>query len=104
MGFFSLFTKKNDNEELKEALQGGCFLVDVRTAAEFRSGSAQGAINIPVDVLSSQISKFKGKKRIVVFCQSGGRSGSAKSILERNGFTNVINGGSVRRIVLVQND
>jgi rhodanese-related sulfurtransferase len=30
----------------------------------------------------------------VVFCRSGNRSGQAKMILEDNGFTNVINGGT----------
>jgi rhodanese-related sulfurtransferase len=47
-----------------------------------------------LDKISSQIEKFKNKNNIVVFCRSGNRSGQAKSILERNGITNVINGGS----------
>ncbi|CEN47472.1 Rhodanese domain protein (fragment) [Capnocytophaga canis] len=38
------------------------------------------------------MSKFKNKKNIVVFCRSGARSSQAKSILEQNGFQNVING------------
>jgi len=40
------------------------------------------------------LTKFKGKKNIIVFCRSGNRSGQAKSILEQHGFTNVINGGA----------
>ena len=41
-----------------------------------------------------QLAKFKNKKNIIVFCRSGNRSSMAKSILEQNGFTNVVNGGT----------
>jgi rhodanese-related sulfurtransferase len=40
------------------------------------------------------LEKFKNKKNIIVFCRSGNRSSQAKSILEKNGFTNVTNGGT----------
>jgi len=94
MGFFSAIFGSKDNSKLKEAIQKGAFLVDVRSASEFASGSVKGAVNIPLDKIGNQLTKFKGKKNIVVFCQSGNRSGQAKSILENNGVQNVINGGS----------
>jgi len=80
--------------ELEPMIKGGAFIVDVRTAGEFAGGHAKGAINIPLDQLALQLPKFKNKKSIVVCCQSGGRSAQAKTILEKNGFTNVVNGGS----------
>jgi phage shock protein E len=70
------------------------FFVDVRTPGEFSQGSVTGAVNIPLDQVPSRISEFKGKEEIVVFCRSGNRSGQAKAILEQNGITNVVNGGS----------
>ena len=48
------------------------------------------------------ISDEEFQKNIIVFCRSGGRSSQAKTILQQNGFTNVINGGTwetVRRFV-----
>lgn len=87
-----------NNDELNEAIKKGAFLADVRTPAEFQSGSVKGAVNIPLDKLQNQLSKFKGKENIVVFCLSGGRSAQAKNILERNGFQNVINGGTWRNV------
>lgn len=90
--FKSLFGKK-DNTKLISAIEEGAYLVDVRSAAEFNGGSVKGAVNIPLDTVSSQLSKFKGKKSVVVFCQSGARSGVAKGVLEKNGIPNVINGG-----------
>jgi rhodanese-related sulfurtransferase len=94
MGFFSALFGGADNTKLIEAIKEGAFLVDVRSAGEFASGSVKGAVNIPLDKIGSQLAKFKGKKNIVVFCRSGNRSGQAKSILEQNGFQNVINGGT----------
>ncbi len=80
--------------DLKTVIDEGAFLVDVRTAGEFGSGHVKGSVNIPLDSISNQLVKFKNKKNIIVFCRSGARSGQAKSILQQNGFTNVINGGT----------
>ncbi len=85
---------QNSNENLTTLINDGAFLVDVRTSAEFASGTVKGAVNIPLDKIPNQLAKFKDKKHIIVFCRSGNRSSQAKSILERNGFTNVTNGGT----------
>ncbi len=98
MGFFSALFGNTDNSQLTEVIKDGAFLVDVRTPAEFSTGSVKGAVNIPLDKVPSQLSKFKNKKSIVVFCRSGNRSGQAKSILENNGFQNVINGGTWQNV------
>jgi phage shock protein E len=92
---FNLFQQifGQGNAALEEAIKEGAFLVDVRTPSEFAQGSVKGAVNIPLDALNRSFDKFKNKKHIVVFCRSGARSGQAKSILESNGFSNVINGG-----------
>ena len=60
--------------------------------------------NIPLDQVANQLSKFKDKKSIVVFCRSGNRSGQAKSILEQNGFRDVINGGTWENVNQVVNN
>lgn len=80
--------------DLKSMIDEGAFLVDVRTPGEFNSGHVKGSVNIPLDSVTQQLAKFKGKKNIIVFCRSGNRSGQAKSILEQHGFTNVVNGGA----------
>ena len=90
-------------EELKNLINDGAFLVDVRTPGEFAGGSAKGALNIPLDQVTQRISEFENKKHIVVFCRSGNRSGQAKSILEQKGFTNVTNGGTWDTVAQLQN-
>lgn len=98
MGFFSALFGNRDNTQLTRAIGEGAFLVDVRTPSEFASGSLKGAVNIPLDRLLSQLIKFKSKKNIVVFCRSGNRSSQAKIILEQNGFTNVVDGGTLQNV------
>lgn len=100
--FKNLFAQTDDGA-LAAAIKDGAFLVDVRTPAEFAQGTAKGAVNIPLDQVQKKLASFKGKKHIVVFCRSGNRSSQAKAILEQNGFTNVINGGTWQNVnALVQ--
>jgi phage shock protein E len=80
--------------DLQTIIKEGAFLVDVRTPGEFSEGHVKGSVNIPLDTIPNQMAQFKSKQNIVVFCRSGGRSSQAKSFLEQNGFTNVINGGT----------
>ena len=89
----TLFIPK-DSESLNEAIKTGALLVDVRTPAEFASGSVRGAINIPLDELLRKLTKLKTHNRIVVFCRSGARSGRAKRLLEQHGCSQVVNGGT----------
>jgi phage shock protein E len=83
-----------NNNQLQKTIQEGAFLVDVRSKGEYALGHADGSINIPLDELQDRLSEFNNKQNIVVFCRSGNRSSMAKCILDQNGFTNVINGGT----------
>ena len=94
MSFFQELFGGGQTADLNGLIQQGGFLVDVRTPAEFAEGSVPGAVNIPLDTVASQLSKFGNKENIIVFCRSGNRSGQAKAILDQNGFKNVVNGGS----------
>ncbi|MBB6276419.1 rhodanese-like domain-containing protein [Porphyromonas circumdentaria] len=103
-GLFKNLFSQTDDKALAEAIREGAFLVDVRTPGEFASGSVKGAVNIPLDRIESRLGEFKEKKTIIVFCRSGGRSSQAKSILERNGFTNVLNGGTWEHVASLKNE
>jgi rhodanese-related sulfurtransferase len=94
MNFFKQLFGGGATADLKGIIAEGAFLVDVRTPGEFAEGHVKGSVNIPLDRVQTQLAKFKNKKNIIVFCRSGGRSSQAKSILEKNGFTNVVNGGT----------
>jgi phage shock protein E len=94
MNIFQQLFGGGPSADLAGMIKEGAFIVDVRTPGEFAGGHVNGSVNIPLDQLIQQLSKFKNKKNIIVCCQSGGRSGQAKIVLEKSGIANVINGGS----------
>jgi rhodanese-related sulfurtransferase len=103
MGFFeNMFGGNSTTADLKQEIENGAFLVDVREPSEFASGSAKNAVNIPLGTIPSKIEEFKGKNAVVVFCRSGNRSAHAKHILEQNGIKNVINGGTWQNVASLQ--
>lgn len=83
---------------LKEKINDGAFLVDVRTPEEFECGHVDGSVNIPLDRIQLQLNHFRHKHEIIVFCRTGNRSNQAKMLLEFNGITNVTNGGTWEEI------
>ncbi len=97
-GIFKNMFAQTDSNQLEKAIKEGAFLVDVRTPQEFAGGHVKGSVNIPLDKIQSRLSKFKSKENIVVFCRSGNRSSQAKSILEQNGFKNIINGAAWQNV------
>ena len=77
-----------------QLVKQGAIVLDVRTKGEYSGGNIKGSLNIPLDTLSSQLSKLKDKnKPVITCCASGMRSASAKRILQSNGYTQVYNGG-----------
>lgn len=78
---------------------GHGILLDVRTAAEFREVHAQGAILLPLDVLSPQkVEEVRGPNPgpIYLLCASGIRAVKAAEQLERAGLNDlrVVEGGT----------
>lgn len=71
----------------------GAQIIDVRTPDEYYSGHIKDSVNIPLDRLQQNLAKIKKDKPVITCCASGMRSASAKSILQTNGYTEVINGG-----------
>ena len=66
-------------------------VLDVRDKAEFAEGHIVDAVNIPFASLEdkwSELSKHK-ERPIVVACKMGQHSGSAGTLLKKNGFSNV---------------
>ena len=80
--------------DLGDVIAKGGVIIDVRTPGEYAGGHIKGSVNIPLQGLSGHLSRLKKDKPIITCCASGMRSGSAKSMLKANGFTEVYNGGS----------
>jgi rhodanese-related sulfurtransferase len=89
---------KGHKTGLKELVERGAQIVDVRTRGEFQTGHVRGSVNIPLDSLPNNLSKIKKDKPVITCCASGARSASALSILKSGGFSEVHNGGGWRSL------
>jgi phage shock protein E len=95
----NLFSGGSSSESVewnKDAL-----ILDVRTTSEFASGHVDGSVNAPVDTFAQNHVKVAPDKsrQIIVYCQSGARSGQAMRYLQQQGYANVINAGSASAVV-----
>jgi rhodanese-related sulfurtransferase len=69
-----------DHETFKKiiaTIPGSVYLIDVRDADEFATGSFKTAINLPVDNLEEKIKTLPTDKPIVFVCGTGARSGES---------------------------
>jgi phage shock protein E len=89
----NLFGAGKRKELLKDAIRRGAYIIDVRTPQEYKMGHVQQAVNIPLDQIKKSAEKIrKMDKPVITCCQTGSRSGRAKSILKRQGIPEVYNG------------
>lgn len=65
-------------------------VIDVRTAAEWRNDPIPGSINVPLHELGQRLAEVPSAPRVVVHCQTGLRSSTAASLLERAGRRGVL--------------
>ena len=93
MGLFDLFKRKNMGLEIKEYLEKGAVVLDVRTQMEWDEGHSEGAEHIVLNLIPLKLEEIKAfNKPVIAVCKSGGRSGQAAQFLSSNGI-DVINGG-----------
>jgi hydroxyacylglutathione hydrolase len=79
--------------QLHDALRRGDGLqvLDVRTQDEWEAGHVEGALHIPGNELQDRAGELPKDGMLAILCGSGYRSTVAASVLERSGFTNVVN-------------
>lgn len=72
-------------------------IIDVRTEAEWNKGHLEGAILIPYGSIGEKIGTIAKDKseRIYVYCRTGRRSQIAKETLQKLGYRDVVNLGSL---------
>ena len=78
--------------ELKEQMTSGDLqIVDVRRPAEYAGGHVPRAINAPLASLDKNPLPLQKDKRTAVICAGGYRSSAAASLLQQQGFSNLLN-------------
>ncbi len=78
----------------------GQVLVDVRTEQEFREGTIDGALLLPVDELRSRLEELPRDKELLLFCRVGLRGYVAARLLAQHGFrVRNLSGGYLRYLM-----
>jgi len=69
------------------------FVLDVRTANEYKEGYIGNAINISSTDIASNLGRLPNDKEapVLVYCLSGARSAKVASTMVKHGYTNVSN-------------
>lgn len=84
-------------DDIRQSMQPGATLLDVRNADEFSRGALPNAKNIPLALLPLLANERLDKHNpVLVYCHGGGRSLMAEKILTGLGFTNVTNIGGIQ--------
>jgi rhodanese-related sulfurtransferase len=69
--------------------------VDVRTPEEYAAGHIPSAVNIPVATLEKNLPTENRNALMILYCKSGARSRAGVAVLERLGFSRVVDFVSV---------
>lgn len=78
--------------EFKEILKTNhTQIVDLRGAAEYKTGHVKGADHVFVGTLEKNLAKIKKDQQVVIHCQAGDRASIGYSLLVKHGFKNVKN-------------
>ncbi len=98
MGFFNFFGGGSSTDQVKEYMEKGAVVLDVRTPAEWAEGHVKGSKMITLNEVQQNIDKIKSwNKPVVIVCRSGGRAGSALSYLKNAGI-DAVNGGAWQNV------
>jgi phage shock protein E len=94
MGLLSMLGLGGKTESVKEFMDKGAIIIDVRSVGEYKNGHIKGSKNIPLDTIHSKVNEIKRmEKPVIVCCQSGMRSAQANSVLKSNGIESMNGGG-----------
>ncbi len=83
--------KQVNVDKVRELVEKGSTIIDVRETHEYKRGHIKGAINIPLSELRHRINEIPRDKPVYLHCRTGQRSYNATLALQNIGFDNIIN-------------
>jgi len=85
-------------DDIRQTIEAGATLLDVRSTNEFNTGALPNAKNIPLHILPLLAHEHLDKDETVfIYCHAGGRAIMAEKILSGLGFNDVINIGGIHQ-------
>lgn len=77
--------------KVRELVESGAYIVDVREEPEYNAGHIQGAHLIPLSQLRERMEEIPRDVPVYIHCRTGQRSYNAVCCLQGNGYKNVWN-------------
>ncbi|WP_300347881.1 FAD-dependent oxidoreductase [Clostridium sp.] len=83
--------KQVNVDKVRELVESGAYIIDVREEGEFERGHIKGAKNIPLSQLRERVNEVPKDIPVYVHCRSGQRSYNATLALQNLGYDNITN-------------
>ncbi len=77
--------------EVRELVEKGAFIIDVREKDEYELSHIEGALNIPLSEIRERLEEVPKDRPVYLHCRSGQRSYNACLLLKHMGFDNIFN-------------
>ncbi len=77
--------------DVRELVESGAAIFDVREVYEYERSHLKGAVNIPLSQLRERLDEFPKDRPVYLHCRSGQRSYNAVMALKNRGWNDVIN-------------
>ena len=78
-------------DQVRELVESGAYIVDVREEREFAQGHLKNAVNIPLSQLRQRMEEIPKDRPVYLHCRTSQRSYNAVLALQGNGFDQVYN-------------
>jgi len=88
--------------DVDRELMSGATLLDVRSQEEFELAHAEGALNMPLNILKLKSRLLDVNTRYVTYCNSGRRSNAAAYLLSEDGYNVTVLRGGFEALTLPQ--
>lgn len=83
--------KQEHFSKVRELLEAGECIIDIREKNEYAEGHLKGVPNIPLSELRERVNEIPKDRTVYLQCRSGQRSYNACLLLQNLGYINVIN-------------
>ena len=83
--------KQEHFSKVRELLEAGECIIDIREKGEYAEGHLKGVPNIPLSELRERVNEIPKDRIVYLQCRSGQRSYNACLLLQNLGYTNVVN-------------
>lgn len=78
-------------DKVREIVEEGGFIVDVREEKEYKESHIKGALNVPLSQLRDRMNEIPKDRPVYLHCRSSQRSYNAYLALKANGYNNIYN-------------